>query len=162
MVCEARWTPGLEWAPARLQLFVDDPATVAWGRRQQRRTTFGLLVLFWLVLGLPLSWTKGAVYAGTDVHLWIGVRFEVIGRGVARMTLPPAFVKEVLKLCKAFLAVKLLSFAQADSHGGKGRAGGGRTSAHPALCVHLVRRLGRVTGSGRSGGSGGAAGDGGL
>merc|ERR1711884_906985 len=63
--------------------------------------------------------TKGAVYAGPDRHVWIGVQFELVARGVARMTLPPTFVQEVLELCRAFLAVKRLSVAQADSLVGK-------------------------------------------
>ena len=116
---EASWTPDEPWAPARLQLFVDDPAAVAWGERLQRKTTFALLVLFWLVLGLPLSWKKGAVYQGVDMHQWIGVRFTIIGRGIARMTLPPGFITEFLDLCRAFLSTKLLSVAQANALTGK-------------------------------------------
>ena len=115
LVTEELWVPASAWAPARIQLFVDDPATVAWGRRKQRRKSFGLVVLFWLVLGLPLAWEKGAVYAGPVLHTWIGVRFSLVARGVARMSLPPAFVRDVLRLCKAFLSTKRLSIAQADS-----------------------------------------------
>ena len=43
----------------------------------------------------------------------------MVERGVARMTLPPAFVTEVLRLCGAFLTTKRLSIAQADSLVGK-------------------------------------------
>ena len=61
-----RWTQALvhqkehhataTWAPGRAQLYVDDPAIVSWGPPESRATSFSLIILFWLVLGIPLSW----------------------------------------------------------------------------------------------------------
>ena len=56
------------------------------------------------MLGVPLSWQKGAVHDGATPYTWIGVRFSVVSPGVARMTLPGAFVQEVLALCATFLS----------------------------------------------------------
>ena len=73
LVHELSWTSLARWAPGRLQLYVDDPALVAWGTLGQRSLSFSLVVLWWMVLGIPLSWTKGAVYAAQQIHRWIGV-----------------------------------------------------------------------------------------
>ena len=64
MIHESAWSPSAAWAPGRKQLYVDDPAVVAWGSAEQRATTFSLVVLLWLALGIPLSWRKGAVHNG--------------------------------------------------------------------------------------------------
>ena len=110
-----RWSQGMthesqhqaseDWAPTRGQLYVDDPAIVAWGSPTQRSTSFTLTILLWLVLGVSLSWKKGAVYRGAIPHTWIGVDFCCPAPGVGRLWLPQPFVRELLKLCQAFLAV---------------------------------------------------------
>ena len=89
MVLESEWSSSSTWAPSRMQLYVDDPTVVAWGTRQRRAATIGLLVLWWLVLGIPLSWSKGSALLGPVPHVWIGVRFWIPSVGVARMALPP-------------------------------------------------------------------------
>ena len=119
MVAASAWTSAEPWAPARLQLYVDDPAIVAWGTPQRRATTFGLMVLWWLVLGIPLSWKKGAVHDATTPYTWIGVLFSVPAPGIARMTLPAKFVDDLLGLCRAFLAASHLPLSQADALVGK-------------------------------------------
>ena len=43
---------------ARLQLFVDDPAVVAWGTQAQVDETLDLVVIWWLIVGLDLAWPK--------------------------------------------------------------------------------------------------------
>ena len=116
---EGRWAPALPWAPGRLQLYVDDPALVAWGSAAQRALSFSLAVLWWLVLGLPLSWTKGAVHAAAAVHVWIGVCFSSPSPGVARMALPEPFVNGLLQLCRSFLASGRLPLSMADALVGK-------------------------------------------
>ena len=90
LAAEGSWAASDRWAPARLQLYVDDPTAVAWGSPEQRATTFSLIVVLWLVLGIPLSWKKGAIYDGVAPYTWIGVQFSVPSRGVARMALQPA------------------------------------------------------------------------
>ena len=126
-----RWTQGLihesqhragdSWAPGRGQLYVDDPAIVAWGAPETRGISFSLAILWWLVLGVPLSWKKGAVYGGTVPHTWIGVDFCCPSPGVGRMWLPRPFVIELIRLCKAFLSVNFLPVGSADAL--VGRAG---------------------------------------
>ena len=126
-----RWTQGMlhvsqhraldSWAPGRGQLYVDDPAIVAWGRPEQRGCTFSLTILLWLVLGVPLSWKKGAVYGGATPHTWIGVVFCSPAPGVARFWLPRPFVLELVKLCQRFLTVNFLPLHSADAL--VGRAG---------------------------------------
>ena len=61
MLHEDDWTPSPPpcWSPLRLQLYVDDPVAVARGSPDQHRTTLDMLILFWLLLGIPLSWRKG-------------------------------------------------------------------------------------------------------
>ena len=119
LILEDVHMPADTWAPGRMQLYVDDPTIVAWGTRRQRAVSFSMLVLWWLVLGVPLSWTKGSVHLGTSPYIWIGVLFSVPSPGVARMALPPKFVAELLTLCRKFLKSKLLPLASADSLVGK-------------------------------------------
>ena len=119
MVAEPATHHDSPWAPARLQLYVDDPSVVAWGSRARRALTFSLLVLLWLVLGIPLSWGKGALHSGASPYIWIGVLFSTPAPGVTRMALPPKFVKELLTLCRAFLSEGHLPLAKADSLVGK-------------------------------------------
>jgi hypothetical protein len=84
------WSRRASWGPAAVQVYVDDPAIVVSGSSAQQSTSIDLAILWWLVLGIPLSWRKGAVHAATEQHVWIGVEFRLLRSGVAQMTLPPA------------------------------------------------------------------------
>ena len=119
LVHEASWEPPAAWAPSRLQLYVDDPALVAWGSAAQRAMSFALALLLWMVLGLPLSWKKGAVHAAGAIHVWIGVCFTSPSPGVARMSLPQVFVDGLIRLCLDFLAKGRLPISMADALVGK-------------------------------------------
>ena len=119
LVHERSWAPQARWAPGRLQLYVDGPALVAWGSLGQRSLSFSLVVLWWMVLGIPLSWTKGAVYAAQQVHRWIGVCFSSPSPGVARMTHPKPFVEGLVLLCRALVASGRLPLSKADALVGK-------------------------------------------
>ena len=119
MVHHSAWSSGAAWAPGRKQLYVDDPTVVTWGSTARRATSFSLVVLLWLVLGIPLSWRKGAVYDGSVPYGWIGVLFAVPRPGVARISLPQAFVDELLDLCHRFLRKKSLPLVLADALVGK-------------------------------------------
>ena len=55
------------------------------------------MVLWWLLLGVPLSWAKGAIYFGLGLHTWIGVVFSTPSEGVARMALPAPFVADIIQ-----------------------------------------------------------------
>ena len=59
--------------------------------------------MWWLLLGIPLSWKKGATFEKGGVHRWIGIDYSVEGR-MAVMRLPPAFLQDLaaqlLPLCQ--------------------------------------------------------------
>jgi hypothetical protein len=48
---------------ARGQLYVDDPAWVLASREQDHLRSIDVLLMWWLALGIPLSWSKGALYS---------------------------------------------------------------------------------------------------
>ena len=62
-------------AHGRLQLYVDDPALVVMGSLEEQRMAIDLLVTWFLVLGIPLSWRKGFYSPASVAHTWIGVSF---------------------------------------------------------------------------------------
>ena len=80
-----------------LQTFVDDPALSVRGTWDQAAVSFDVVIAWWLALGIPLSWKKGAVYSGDQVHRWIGIDYSVV-EGGAKMRLPPEFIAELLDL----------------------------------------------------------------
>ena len=57
------------------QLYVDDPAICLVGTKAWALAEGTLPLLWWLVLGLDLSWGKG--HFGTGPHEWIGVAYDV-------------------------------------------------------------------------------------
>jgi hypothetical protein len=74
---------------AKLQLYVDDPALALAGSREWALTEGSLPILWWLVLGLKLSWAKG--YFGREQHEWIGVLYEMTDKGPT-MELPRSYL----------------------------------------------------------------------
>ena len=78
-------------APGRAQLYVDDPIVSVRASEVQAKSTLDLVVLWWLVLGIPLSWKKGFLSSGSEPHRWIGIDYTLTAEG-ALMRLPPAFV----------------------------------------------------------------------
>jgi hypothetical protein len=58
-------------------------------------------MLWWLVLGLKLSWKKGSF--GTKPHDWIGVRYAMGPRGPT-MELTPEYLWQTLALLKPLCA----------------------------------------------------------
>ena len=63
---------------ARLQVYVDDPWSIWRGSEEQRRRNLGILLLWWRVLGPPISRKK--VQIGSKVR-WIGVEVRLVGKG---------------------------------------------------------------------------------
>merc|ERR1712051_375476 len=107
-------------APARVQVYVDDPAVTAQGRREQMVKSFDLLLFLWLVLGVPLAWPKGQLTNGRAGYTWIGVNFKIIGKGVVRLTLPAPFLVEFLQLLELFCRGRgTASWTQAKALAGK-------------------------------------------
>ena len=85
-----------EVAAGRLQLYVDDPAASFVGSWSSCAAAADIMISLWLVLGLPLAWTKGTFTAG--VHTWIGGDFSVRqleGRIAGVVTVPKAFADDL-------------------------------------------------------------------
>ena len=55
-------------AHARIQLYVDDPAVTLLGTASQQQEAIDVLVLWWLVLGIPLYWKKGSFTPVSQKH----------------------------------------------------------------------------------------------
>ena len=87
-----------------LQLFVDDPALTVSGTTVQTQASVDLVVLWWLLLGVPLSWKKGALFQQTEPHTWIGIVYSLSPDG-AIMRLPEKFVEELLVLLEPLAKV---------------------------------------------------------
>ena len=87
----------LDCERALLQLYVDDPALALVGTKQWALEEASLPILWWLVLGLKLSWKKGSFGCGD--HVWIGVLFG-IGPSGPTMELPPIYLEQTLTLLK--------------------------------------------------------------
>ena len=64
------------------QLYVDDPAITVAGSPEVVMGALDVVLLWWLVLGLPLAWKKGALYKDSDTHIWIGVNYQVVDKTV--------------------------------------------------------------------------------
>lgn len=84
-------------AEARIQLYVDDPIITVRGSEEKCQETLDHIIMLWLAIGIPLSWKKGHLYEGNQVHRWIGIMFHLTGDG-AVMRLPRDFVDELLQL----------------------------------------------------------------
>ena len=67
---------------------MDDPALVIAGSHKQQIEAVDVLVCWYLVMGIPLSWSKGHFSNASEKHEWIGVQLQVREPGVATMTLP--------------------------------------------------------------------------
>ena len=83
-------------ARARAHLYVDDAAVALAGDDQDIIESFDLLLLFFLVMGAPVAWSKVALHDGSAGPVrWIGVEFDVSPAGCARLRLPPEFLEEL-------------------------------------------------------------------
>ena len=86
-------------AAGRLQMYVDDPDLTLMGSPPQIAAAADAVMLWWMILGLPLAWSKGNMSSQT--HRWIGVDFStrlVEGRPAGVVTVPPAFAAELFEL----------------------------------------------------------------
>jgi len=101
-------SPGAaEASIARLQMYVDDPTMTCLGSFEACSVAVDLVVLWWTMLGLPLSLDKGLFT--TDPHRWIGAIFSArrAPSGLQSViTVPPCFASELLTLLKPFAAGK--------------------------------------------------------
>ena len=112
----------LDWddvAYGRLQLYVDDPALTLRGRADQINTAMDIVIMFWLALGIPLSWKKGEVFEAEVPHRWIGILYDFVPEG-ARMRLPPDFVTELRALIDPLCSMSgSVAFQELDAIIGK-------------------------------------------
>ena len=115
--------PSSEVARGRVQLYVDDPAVTLEGSIDQQVAAVDLLVLWWLVLGIPLAWDKGEFGSGRTSHDWIGVQFRSNAPGTATMTVPQKFLATLLEVAESFLAPTPKTAPLRDAHALCGKAG---------------------------------------
>ena len=91
-----------ETRQARLQLYVDDPVLVASGSDTDRQEQLDLAILWWLVMGIPLSWKKGSSSSTDETYRWIGVDFKLISPGLAQLQLTDDFKTELQDLLRHY------------------------------------------------------------
>ena len=72
----------------RLQLYVDDPVVSIVGTNREVQASFGVLLLWWVALGVPLAWSKGSLVEAADGYSWISVDFQMLPRGRSKLRLP--------------------------------------------------------------------------
>ena len=103
-----------------MQLYVDDPVLSMVGSPEACSVSTDLVILWWCVLGVPLSWAKG-VYGEGD-HKWIGAIFSAVFSATLDMDpkihvlikVPPDFVETVLADLVSFLSEKTVTEKQVD------------------------------------------------
>ena len=82
-----------EETEARLQVYVDDPWCIWRGSAAQRRRNRAVLLLWWAILGPPISWRKMQI--GVRIK-WIGV-LVVLAGGQVSVTLDPTFLRDLAR-----------------------------------------------------------------
>ncbi|CAK0887156.1 unnamed protein product, partial [Prorocentrum cordatum] len=89
-------------AAGRLQLYVDDPVLTVAGTPAAAQLAIDLALTWWPLLGVPLAWKKGALYARE--HLWIGAMFIPYSPGEVHVMLPTEFLADLFRLLEPFAA----------------------------------------------------------
>ena len=90
----------------RSQLYVDDPALCIAGDKSTVSLATDATLVWWLILGLPLAWDKGAFYETAATHIWIGVLFTLLPSWDVAMELPELYLKELYALLEPLSAGK--------------------------------------------------------
>ena len=88
----------------RMQVFVDDPFLAARGTRARRRRTLCIALLFWLAMGMTLSWVKKQL--GFKV-VWIGVQIE-LSREEVTLCIQVRMVEKHLAECHELLRARAI------------------------------------------------------
>ena len=89
--------------PTRLQMYVDDPVATTLGTPEETATAIDLIMLWWMLLGIPLALPKGVLSDGE--HTWIGALYTLRAspRGwSAVVTVPQKFADELYELLGEF------------------------------------------------------------
>ena len=119
----------------RSQLYVDDPAITVGGSKAEIQRKTDLILLWWLVLGIPLAWNKGSLHWDETDHEWIGVKYSWDDSGDVKMELPVAYLKDLVTILEEFCADKnVVSWKEAERMVGKaGRVAQVVPAARPFL-----------------------------
>ena len=110
-------------AQGRLQLYVDDPAITLKGTLPQQQTAVDLLTLWWLILGVSLSWDKGSFTSGHAAHDWIGVKFWPHAPDTSTISVPTQFLEGLLEIARKFIDPSPKTATLKDAHALCGKAG---------------------------------------
>ena len=102
-----------------LQLYVDDSVLTCVGTDEEIETSFDIVLLWWLAMGIPLAWKKGSITEETEDHRWIGIMYSLTEHG-ALMRLPPDFLAELAILIEPLCSSHgVVALADLDSIIGK-------------------------------------------
>ena len=110
-------------AQGRLQLYVDDPALTLRGSADQQQVAIDAVLLWWLCLGIPLAWSKGAYMDGRTPHEWIGVKFWSSAAASATMSVTGSFLESLLEVALIFTSSSPRTASLRDAHQLCGKAG---------------------------------------
>ena len=110
-------------AQGRLQLYVDDPALTLRGSVVQQHLAIDVVLLWWMCLGIPLAWSKGAYMDGRTPHEWIGVKFWSSAAASATMSITGSFLESLLEVAAKFTSPSPRTASLRDAHQLCGKAG---------------------------------------
>ena len=87
------------------ECFVDDPVLLAAGNAKRRRRSFAVFLLWMVVLGLPISWSK--VSKGKRVE-WCGSEIRLVNAFIVQAVLAESFVSDFAAEIEEALALPLI------------------------------------------------------
>ena len=85
-------------AKSRVELYVDDPCITLAGTGVENRCTGAVALMWWLALGLRISWNKGAFL---QCVTWIGAQISAPRPDRVTVSLPEKYAKDVVDLLNA-------------------------------------------------------------
>ena len=109
-------------ATMRLETFVDDPWSVWRGNTATRHKNMAILLLWWLSLGLDLSWHK--IVVGKDVR-WIGAGFEIQAKAKVRVFIPEKFCSDLAAEARVMLTMNTVAATAVRAFTGRASWAGG-------------------------------------
>ena len=101
---------------ARIEIYVDDPWTGWRGTRRRIKELKVRLLLWWIVLGPEISWSK--VQQG-DLIKWIGANIHVHGRTSVALSLPPDYALELQRESEQLLEMSAVIVSRIQTLAGK-------------------------------------------
>ena len=87
------------------ECYVDDPVLLAAGNARRRRRSFAVFLLWMVVLGLPISWSK--VSKGKRVE-WCGSEIRLVNAFIVQAVLAESFVSDFAAEVEEALALPLI------------------------------------------------------